>query len=301
MSSLRGKKTEEVRVTISGDLNRLLDVLVERGLFTSKAEFARFAIIEYLKGLPPSLLSSVQLRAPVAAPSQFFSPEGRIFQIEYAMESANRGSPAIGAYCDEGVVLAKFFRSPEKTPLFEPEAFSSVGYAKLDDHIAMVCCGIASDINILRLKGVREAQEKRGKKEKIAVAQLVSALGAYMQSFTQHIDRRPLGVKALIGGVDELGPRLFVLDPSGSFFAVKGQAIGRNKDVLNKKLSESYKPSMSLDNILKVMAEALQTIPEAPITHKQVKMMVIPRETGLVRELGVDEKEALWEKAKKLQ
>ena len=301
MSSRREKKTEEVRVAISGDLNRFLDILVEHGLFTSKAEFARFAIIEYLKNLPPSLLPSIQLRAPVAAPSQFFSPEGRIYQMEYAIEAAKRGSPAIGASINEGVVLVKVLPIPpsEKTPLFDPEAFSAVGYAKLDEHIAMVCCGIASDINIVRLRGVREAQEKRKKNEKIDVLELVSNLGAYMQSFTQKIDCRLLGVQALIGGVDGSGPHLFTLDPSGSFFAVKGQAIGHNMEALNKGLSENYKPDMSLDDILTVISEALQTIPKITITPKQVKVMWIPRETGLVRELTMEEKESLWKKAKK--
>ena len=301
MNTRREKKTEEVRVAISGDLNRFLDLLVERGLFTSKAEFARFAIIEYLKKLPPSLLPSIQLRAPVAAPSQFFSPEGRIFQIEYAIEAANRGSPAIGASSNEGVVLVKVLPIPslEKTPLFDPEAFSAVGYAKLDEHVAMVCCGIASDINIIRLRGVKEAQEKRKKNEKIDVLELVSNLSAYMHSFTQKIDCRPLGVQALIGGVDRSGPHLFSLDPSGSFLAVNGQAIGHNKEALNKRLSKNYKPDMSLDNTLTVIVEAFQTIPKITIKPKQVKIMWISAETGLIRELSLKEKEAFWKRLKK--
>ncbi|MFB0543780.1 MAG: hypothetical protein ACETVR_03265, partial [Candidatus Bathyarchaeia archaeon] len=120
-----------------------------------------------------------------------------------------------------------------------------------------------------------------------------------VQSFTQKIDCRPLGVQALIGGVDGSGPHLFTLDPSGAFFAVKGQAIGHNTEALNKKLSENYQQDMPLDDTLTVIAEALQTIPKITMTPKQVKIMWIPRETGLIRELSVEEKEALWKKVKK--
>ena len=295
-SSGKQRGTEEVRVAISGDLNKYLNVLVERGLFTSKAELTRFAIIEYLKGLPPSLPSSIQLKAPVSTPSQVFSPEGRIFQIEYAMEAVNRGAPAIGALCDEGVVLAKFV---SVQPLANLDEFGTYGYSKVDEHIAMVCCGMAADFNIIHLRAVKEAKEKSKKREKLRVRELISLLSAYVQSFTQKIDQRPLGVNVLLGGVDETGPHLFALHPSGAYVPVKGQAIGEAAADINKNLAKKYRPNISLHDLEVFVAKAFQTIPKKTITPEQVKMALIPTETGLVKELDLKEREALWKKAKR--
>ena len=302
MNKSASKKTgtEEVRVAISGDLNKYLDALVNRGLFTSKAELARFAIIEYLKGMPPSLPSSVQLKAPVSTPSQVFSPEGRIYQIEYAWETVKRGATAMGILCNEGIVLGKIVAvRKEDTPLPNLDESGTCGYSKVDEHIAMVGCGLAADLNIIYLRAAEEAHKKRKNGEKISVPDLISILSAYTQSFTQKIDCRPLGVNVLLGGVDETGPHLFSLGPSGAYVAVRGQAIGQGATEVNKSLAEKYKPNIGLHDLEISVATALQTALEKKVIPEEVKMALIPTETGIAKELNLKEKAALWKEVKK--
>ena len=286
--------TEEVRVAISGDLNKYLDALVSRGLFTSKAELARFAIIEYLKDMPDSLPSSIQLKAPVKAPtpSQAFSPEGRIFQIEYAWETVNRAPLAIGILCNEGIALAKIISTGDTT-LLDLEEVTSHSYCKVDEHIAIVGGGLAADLHILNLRAVKEAQEKRQKGEKVRVGELISILGAYTQSFTQKIDYRPLGVSILLGGIDETGLHLYNLGPSGAYSAVKGWAIGLDAANMNKSLAEKYEPNISLHDLEILSATALHRSLGKPILPEQVRIAVIPTKTGMVEELSIEQKATL--------
>ena len=100
---------------------------------------------------------------------------------------------------------------------------------KLTDTIAIVYSGIGPDFRVLCRKGRKSAQQYfRVYKEVIPVAQLVRELASVMQEFTQQGGVRPFGISLLLAGYDHNGPQLYQIDPSGSYFAWKASAIGKN-------------------------------------------------------------------------
>src|SRR3990170_3033065 len=174
-----------------------------------------------------------------------FSPEGRLYQVEYALELVKRGAPIVGVSSKEGVVLAAN-ETPESR-LEDPEYFRKI--FQLDDHVGAAIAGLSSDARVLISQARIFCQSNRLMyDEPVDIESLTRRLGDLSQVYTQHAGVRPFGVSMIIAGVDNTGPRVLTTDPSGSYRGYKAAAVGRKNEVANKMLEESYKDEITLGN-----------------------------------------------------
>ncbi|KAL7749309.1 pre-rRNA processing protein [Sorochytrium milnesiophthora] len=175
-----------------------------------------------------------------------FSPEGRLFQVEYALEAIKLGSTAIGVRSPEGVVLAVEKRVT--SPLLEPKSIEKV--YEIDRHIGTAVSGLTADARTIIEHARVEAQNHRFTyNEAIKVESVTQAVCDLALRFGEGAEgqeasmSRPFGVALLLGGVDEFGPQLYYADPSGTFVKWDAKAIAETlalkilKQVMEEKLS----------------------------------------------------------------
>ncbi len=215
-----------------------------------------------------------------------FSPEGRLYQVEYALELVKRGAPIVGVYSSEGVVLAAD-ETPESA-LEDPNYLKKI--FQFDDHVGVAIAGLSSDARVLMGQGRVFCQSNRLLYDEAAdVESLIGTLSGRIQVYTQHGGIRPFGVSLIIAGVDSTGPKLLTTDPSGSYRGYKARALGRNAETANTLLDEKYVDGLSLDDAIRLAIEAVDAASGGEITTETVKVAVIPSETSVLKRLTEEE------------
>ena len=218
-----------------------------------------------------------------------FSPDGRLFQVEYAVETVNRGATILGITCSEGVVLGA--EETIETKLEDPN-FSWKLY-KVDDHVGAAIVGLSSDARILIDQARVYAQSNRLMyDEPIDIEIITKRIGDLEQLYTQHAGVRPFGVSILFGGVDRNGNRLFSTHPSGSYRGYRAVAVGVGRETVNDILKTEYHENMKLDDAIKLAIKCLAKALEAREQPIRVKILVIPSKTKKLKELTAGEVEA---------
>lgn len=218
-----------------------------------------------------------------------FSPDGRLFQVEYAVETVNRGATILGITCSEGVVLGA--EETIETKLEDPN-FSWKLY-KVDDHVGAAIVGLSSDARILIDQSRVYAQSNRLMyDDPIDIEVITKRIGDLKQLYTQHAGVRPFGVSILFGGVDRLGNRLFATHPSGSYRGYKAVAVGVGRETVINILKTEYHENMKLDEAIKLAIKCLVKALEAREQSTRVKISVIPSATKKLKELTDKEIEA---------
>jgi len=169
-----------------------------------------------------------------------FSPEGRLYQVEYAMEAISHAGTAIGILSTDGIVLAAEKKLNSK--LLEPTKSSEKMYM-IDEHIAVAVAGITADANILINQARLHAQRYRfAYQEPQPVEQLVQTLCDEKQAYTQYGGLRPFGVSMLYAGWDKTyGFQLYQSDPSGNYNGWKATCIGANNQSAASLMKQEYK------------------------------------------------------------
>jgi proteasome alpha subunit len=189
-----------------------------------------------------------------------FSPDGRLYQVEYASKIVEQGTTGVGVIYSEGVVLAADKSISSK--LVIPESIEKI--FKIDDNIAVVSAGLVGDAR--RLVGIarRQAQEnKMVYSEKIQVEVMAKEIAETKQAFTQYGGLRPFGVAFIIGGVDEKGAKIFETEPSGALAEYKAVAVGRNKDKAMEQLEKEFKENLSMSEAISIAYKAIEkSMPE---------------------------------------
>lgn len=203
-----------------------------------------------------------------------FSPDGRLFQVEYAREAVKRGTTSLGVVFKDGVILAAVRPLP---PLAVPNSGSDKIH-QIEDHIGCVISGFIADGRVLIDMARIQAQIFRlTYEEPIDVLGCVKDLSDRMQIFTQYGGVRPFGVALLIGGVDEKGPQLFEIDPSSAFYGWKAQAIGRGAETALKILRKSWKENLNQEQALTLTLKALKA-GEKDAKIEEVEVAIINKE-----------------------
>lgn len=191
-----------------------------------------------------------------------FSPEGRLYQVEYAMEAISHAGASLGILSKDGIVLAAEKKIISK--LLDNDKKSEKMY-KLDDHIACTVAGITADANILINYGRLAAQRYMyAYQESIPVENLVKDLCDTKQGYTQYGGMRPFGVSLLYAGWDEYhGFQLYHSDPSGNYGGWKATAIGANNQGAQSLLKQEWKEGMTIEEALalalKVMSKTMDS------------------------------------------
>lgn len=172
-----------------------------------------------------------------------FSPDGRLYQVEYAIETVRRGAIAVGVKSKDGVVIA-VEEKPRKLQISE----SAHKIFQIDEHIGFAAAGYIPDARSQADAARFFAQSNRMiYDEAVDVESVAKHLADQCQQFTQFGGARPFGVALIIGGVDSQNS-LFLTDPSGTYIAYDAVAIGAGSDQANDFLEKNYKHDMSLED-----------------------------------------------------
>lgn len=208
-----------------------------------------------------------------------FSPEGRLYQVEYAMEAISHAGTCLGILAEDGILLAAECRNTNK--LLDNTIFSEKIY-KLNDNMVCSVAGITSDANVLTSELRVIAQRYLfNYGESMPCEQLVSHLCDIKQAYTQYGGKRPFGVSILYMGWDKhYGYQLYQSDPSGNYGGWKATCIGNNFgaaiSMLKQELSEKEKINLAQakDLAIKVLSKTLDTTKLSP---EKVEMATLQR------------------------
>jgi proteasome alpha subunit len=182
-----------------------------------------------------------------------FSPDGRLFQVEYAREAVKRGTTCLAIVFKGGVLFATV---KPKTPLMVPESIEKI--FQLDDHAAAVAAGLLADARVLANQARVRAQIHRiTYEEPMDIWSLARSVADRMQISTLYAGLRPYGVSFLIGGIDMTGNHVIEVDPSGMLYEWYAYAIGRGSVIANKILRQRWKPSLSENEALEIALEII--------------------------------------------
>jgi len=202
-----------------------------------------------------------------------FSPEGRLFQVEYAIKAVQLGSTAVGIKTNEGIVLAV----EKRVTSVLMEASSVEKVMEIDTHIGTAMSGLIADARTLVDHARIEAQNHRFTyNEPIRTEALAQATCDLMLSFGESGDdkkmSRPFGVALLLAGVDDTGPKLFFCDPSGTYVEYKAKAIGSGSEGAQTQLTDEYSESMSLEEAELLAVTTLKAVMEEKLNDVNVEV-----------------------------
>jgi proteasome alpha subunit len=215
-----------------------------------------------------------------------FSPDGRLFQVEYALETVNRGATIIGLIYADGVVLGADERIQSK--LQDPK-FTWKIY-EVDEHLGAAVVGLGSDARILIDQARVAAQNNRlTYDEPIDVEILAKRIGDVKQIYTQHAGVRPFGVSIIFGGVDKTGKKLFTTDPSGSYRSFRAVAVGIGREVVENILKEEYNENLNLDESIKLLSKCFVAALSEKEETPRIKIAVIKSDTKRIEILSEEE------------
>jgi len=204
-----------------------------------------------------------------------FSPDGRLFQVEYAKEAVRRGATSVGLVCKQGVVFIAHKSRVSK--LVMPESLKKI--FEIDDHIAIMASGMAADAMRLIDNARVEAQKYRYTyNEPADVENIARQVADAMQLYTQYGGARPFGVSLIFGGVDSV-PRIYEAEPSGALTGAKAAIIGVGKNEVTEYLEKEYKEDLSFDDVIMLGFKALKQVPEMKIKTETFDVGIIPVST----------------------
>jgi len=218
-----------------------------------------------------------------------FSPDGRLYQVEYAREAVKRGTASIGIRTETGVVLAVDKRI--RSPLMERSSVEKIH--KADDHIGIASAGHVADARQLIDFARRQAQVNQLRYgEPVGVETLTKEITDYIQQYTQVGGARPFGVALIIGGIADGEPRLYETDPSGTPYEWKALAVGADRGDIRNYLEDHYEEEMSLDEGIELALAALASVNDDELSPEGVGMATVEVGTETFAELTDDEKES---------
>ena len=201
-----------------------------------------------------------------------FSPDGRLYQVEYARELVNRGGTIVGIRCAEGVVLG----SEENAEVLE-EVGRSWKIFQVDEHIGAAIIGLGSDARALIDQARIDAQSnKLTYDEPIDVEVATQKICDTQQTYTQHGGGRPFGIAMILGGVDKTGPHVFGTHPSGNYMGYKATAVGAGTETVLPMLKEEYREDLTLEKSITLAAKCLVKALQARELPLRIKIAVVP-------------------------
>jgi proteasome alpha subunit len=215
-----------------------------------------------------------------------FSPDGRLYQVEYAREAVKRGTASIGVRTKDGVVLAVDKRI--RSPLMERTSVEKIH--KADDHIGIASAGHVADARQLIDFARRQAQVNELRYgQPIGVETLTKAVTDHIQQYTQVGGARPFGVALIIGGIENGEPRLYETDPSGTPYEWQALAVGADRGEIEDYLEEHYSEDLTLDEGVGLALEALASVNDNELRPEGIGLATISVDDENFVELSDDE------------
>jgi proteasome alpha subunit len=201
-----------------------------------------------------------------------FSPDGRLFQVEYAREAVKRGTTTVGVKFKDGVVLIVDKRLSSK--LIEPESIEKI--FKIDSHIGCATSGLVADARALVDRARIECQVNTfNYSEDLAVESLVKKICDFKQSYTQYGGVRPFGTAMLMAGIDASGPHLYETDPSGAMMAYKAGGIGAGRNEVIEVFEKNFKDNMTQNQAVNLGLKGLSAANDNNLKSEVVEIAII--------------------------
>jgi proteasome alpha subunit len=204
-----------------------------------------------------------------------FSPDGRLFQVEYAREAVKRGTTTVGVKFKTGVVL--IVDKSLTSRLVEPGSIEKI--FEVDDHIGCATSGLVADARALIDRARLDAQiNEITYNEKIQVKTLVKRICDFKQTYTQYGGVRPFGTALLIAGVDDSGPRLFSTDPSGALMEYKASSEGSGRNGAMSYFESNYHNGMSRDEAIEMGIKAIHKGTEGKLNPDGIEIGIVDKD-----------------------
>ncbi|XP_068147826.1 proteasome subunit alpha type-5 [Drosophila tropicalis] len=209
-----------------------------------------------------------------------FSPEGRLFQVEYAIEAIKLGSTAIGISTAEGVVLAVEKRITSS--LMVPSTVEKI--VEVDKHIGCATSGLMADARTLIERARVECQNHWFVyNERMSIESCAQAVSTLAIQFGDSSDgdggaaamSRPFGVAILFAGVENGKPQLWHMDPSGTYVRHSAKAIGSGCEGAQQNLKDKYTPEISLSDAIDLALDTLKQVMEEKLNSTSVEVMTM--------------------------
>ncbi|KAI5295316.1 hypothetical protein KEM52_001737 [Ascosphaera acerosa] len=212
-----------------------------------------------------------------------FSPQGRIFQVEYAQEAVKQGSVVVGLVSKTHSVLVALKRNAEELSSYQKKIIP------IDAHMGIAIAGLASDARVLSNFMKQQALASRMTYGRaLPLERVVDQIGGRAQSNTQHYGKRPYGVGLLVSGVDDAGVHLYEFQPSGMTWEMQACAIGARSQMartyLERNLDKFQDCSRSelVDHGLRALKESLSQDRELTIENTAVSVVGTDPATGKI-------------------
>ena len=218
-----------------------------------------------------------------------FSPDGRLYQVEYAIETVKRGTIALGIKTKYGIIFAADER-PRKLQIVD----SPQKLFKIDQHIGVAAAGYIPDARG-QVSDARffSQSSKLVYDEPVDVETVTKHIADQCQQYTQYAGARPIGVALIIGGIDKNGYSLFLTDPSGTYVPYNAIAIGADSDKVTEFLKKNYKEEMSLDESKELAIASINITNDDSKDIEHIKISQIKSDTKQFEVINKNEIEKL--------
>lgn len=214
-----------------------------------------------------------------------FSPDGRLYQVEYAIETVRRGTIAVGVKCKDGIIIA-VEEKPRKLQISD----IAQKVFQIDDHVGVAAAGYIPDARS-QVDNARffSQSNKMIYDEPVEVETIAKHLADQCQQYTQYAGVRPFGVSLILGGVVNKKPELYLTDPSGTYISYDAIAIGSGSDQVTDFLEKTYKNDLSLDEAAALATAGIYLSSEDKESVDHIRMARINVETGLFEIVSKEE------------
>lgn len=217
-----------------------------------------------------------------------FSPDGHLFQVEYAMEAVKRGSATVGVRGADVVVLGVERKAVAN--LQDPRTIRKI--CKIDDHITAAFAGLTADARVLISKARLECQSFRLTCEDAPTVEYAARfMASTQQRYTQRGGVRPFGVSSLLAGIGAdtrggpPGPQLYLTDPAGTFSAWRACAVGgRNEKGVREFLEKQWHEGMSEAEAVRLAVAALLEVVDSGARNMEIAVVAAGRPLRLLEE-----------------
>ncbi|EPY49747.1 20S proteasome component alpha 7 [Schizosaccharomyces cryophilus OY26] len=208
----------------------------------------------------------------------FFSPDGRLFQAEYAYKAVENGSTCIGIKCQDGVILA--LEKIVISKLLKPRANPRIG--SVGRHIGIATTGFIPDGKHIVKRARDEANSWRDNYGSAVPGPVMAdRLGNYVQLFTCYSSVRPFGVMSFVAAYDDLGPHLYMIEPNGVYWGYNGISAGKGRQIARNELEKLDFSTLKMKDAVKEAARIIYaTHDEEHNKEHEIEMTWVGEETN---------------------